>query len=527
MKQKFLIAGAFIILIVVLIGLNAASYVQKEKQPDSEQNPNRSTYNAGVTGTRAFYDLLAETGRKVVRWQEPPDALLNNKKAPKTFVITGDLKREITEPEKTKLLQWVADGGRLVVIDREPPENLQIPTENWRLNFKPESELIHFGIDPADTNQMIAKIDAAIPVQPTMFTKNVNSVQPSRFASTITFERFETKKEYGNGIGSGNMPSYPAPKPTQGYDDEDYFSEEQLKPTPTPKPPPVKAPKVFQTNTNPGQSNLLFQERRDFPPPPPPPPAKKVETSKDGVITTENKQLSENEIITAPVLHLANKNKNLLADIPHGAGNIIYLSDPFIVSNGGLRLADNVQLAINIVAANDGLIAFDEYHQGFGGNNNRLFQYFSGTPVIPIFLQILLLIGLIFFSQSRRFARPVPDPEPDRLSKLEYVSAMAELQQRTKAFDLALENIYHDFRRRVSRFFGVDNFTVTRKELANLIAERTKFDRNEVEEVLFKCEDIIHGERTNKKEVVQLASRLREFEEKLGLQRQKRQRKVV
>lgn len=526
MKQKFLIAGAFIVLIVILIGLNAASYVQKEKQPDSELSPNRSTYNAGVTGTRAFYDLLAETGRKVVRWQEPPDALLNNKKAPKTFVITGNLKREVTEAEKAKLLQWVSAGGRLIVIDRAPHENLQIPTENWRLNFKSESELIFFGIDPSDVNQMTAKIDAAVPVQPTIFTKNVNSVQHSRFASTITFERFETKNGTGSGIGSGKITQYPTPKPAQDYDEEDYFSEDQLKSTPT--PPPVKAPKVFQTNSNSEQSNLLFQERRDFPPPPPPPPpAKKIETSKDKVITTDNKQLSENEIISAPVLHLANKDKNLLADIPYGAGNIIYLSDPFIISNGGLRLADNVQLGINIVASTDGTIAFDEYHQGFGGNNNRLFQYFAGTPVIPIFLQILLLIVLIFFSQSRRFARPVPEPEPDRLSKLEYVSAMAELQQRTKAFDLALENIYNDFRRRVSRLFGVDNFTVTRRELANLIAERTKFDRNEVEEVLFKCEDIIHGERTNKKEVTKLAARLREFEEKLGLQRQKRQRNVV
>jgi len=526
-KQKFLIVGAFIFLIVLLIGLNAASYVQKEKQPDSETNPNRSTYNSGVTGTRAFYDLLSETGRKVVRWQEPPDALLNNKKAPKTFVITGNLKREFTEAERAKIMQWVSEGGKLVVIDREPPENLLIPNENWRISFNNDSDLELFGIDPSDTTQMTAKVDAAIPVQPTIFTKSVNSVQPSRFASTIIFERFETKNSTVNGIGSGTVKQYPTPKPIENYDDEDYFSEDQLKPTPTPKPSPVNAPKVFQPNANTVQSKLIFQERINVPPPPPPPPpAKKIE-SKDAPITADSKQLSENEIITAPVLHLANKDKNLLADIPYGAGNIVYLSDPFIVSNGGLKLADNVQLGINIVASNNGLIAFDEYHQGFGGNNNRLFQYFAGTPVIPIFLQIFLLIALIFFSQSRRFARPVPDPEPDRLSKLEYVSAMAELQQRTKAFDLALENIYNDFRRRVSRSFGVDNFTVTRKELAHLIAERTKFDRNEIEEVLFKCEDIIHGERTNKKEVTKLAARLREFEEKLGLQRQKRQRNVV
>ena len=117
---------------------------------------------------------------------------------------------------------------------------------------------------------------------------------------------------------------------------------------------------------------------------------------------------------------------------------------------------DNAQLAINVVASREGIIAFDEYHQGYGADSNRFFRFFAGTPVIPVFIQLALLVGLIFFSQSRRFARAVPAPEPSRLSKLEYVSAMAELQQRTKGYDLAIENIYTDFRRRVSRLVGVD-----------------------------------------------------------------------
>ena len=75
MKQKFLIVTALVFLIIVLIGLNAASYVQKDKMPDSESRPNRSTYNTGATGTRALYDLLAETGRRPVRWQESVSAL--------------------------------------------------------------------------------------------------------------------------------------------------------------------------------------------------------------------------------------------------------------------------------------------------------------------------------------------------------------------------------------------------------------------------------------------------------------------
>jgi hypothetical protein len=38
---------------------------------------------------------------------------------------------------------------------------------------------------------------------------------------------------------------------------------------------------------------------------------------------------------------------------------------------------------------------------------------------------------------------------------------------------------------------------------------------------------VMHGDATNKKEVLRLTKRLREIEEKLGLQRRKRQKKAV
>ena len=221
----------------------------------------------------------------------------------------------------------------------------------------------------------------------------------------------------------------------------------------------------------------------------------------------------------APAVHFASGDRNLLVDVPYGSGRIVYLSDPYIVSNGGIGLVDNAQMALNLVAAGDGLVVFDEYHQGYGTDNNRFLQFFGGTPVVAIFLQAVILIGFVFFSQSRRFARAVPEQEPDRLSKLEYVAAMAELQQRTRAFDLAIENIYTEFRRRVTRLLGLDNFTSKSGEMAQAIADRTGLDRNKVEDTLFKCEDIVRGEPTNKREVVELTTALRELETKLGIKR--------
>ncbi len=441
MKQKLFIFLFMIVLVAILAGLNAASYVQKEKTPDNEDTPNRSSYNVGATGTQAFYTLLYETGRKAVRWLEPPAALLTAKKnTPAVFVIVGPVRREFTPAESAELLQWVSSGGRLVVIDRAPPQELIRTSTAWKIAFENKESFAIMDTDPSDQKQMIGTTAAAKPVQPTVFTSGINAVQPSQFASGITFEMTD-------GVSSN----------------DDY------------QPPPPRAKKLVESVVAPSDS--------------------------------------------APIVHVESGNAALLIDAPYGAGRIVFLADPFMVSNGGVGLVDNAKLAINMVSAGDGIIAFDEYHQGYGADNNRFLQFFAGTPVVAIFIQAVALIGFIFFSQSRRFARAVPEPEPDRLSKLEYVAAMAELQQRTKAFDLAIENIYTDFRRRVTRLLGLDGLKSNSREIAKAIAERTGLDREKTETTLFKCEEIIRGEPTNKREVVELTGQLRELEIKLGIKR--------
>jgi len=472
MRQKLLIISGLIFLVILLIGLNAATFVQKEKTPDTELNPNRSTFNTGATGTRAFYDLLAETGRNPARWSEPVSALASDgKNKPTTFVIVGRTRRELDDKEIEQLLNWVSLGGKLVIIDREPPGELIKTTAKWNVSVEAAGEERIFGLDPSDQKQMTEKTVHAKPIQPTLFTAEVNAVQASRLSSSIKIERF-----------SGEMTTNITEKFT------------------------LPPPESVNTNQPDGMEN---DETNSAPP-----------IDEDEAIGTP--------ALSAPVVHVANNEKNLLVDFPFGSGQIVFLSDPYIVSNGGINLVDNARLAVNIVAAPDGgIVAFDEYHQGFGANDNRFLEYFEGTPVVAFFLQFAVIAGLIMLAQSRRFARPPPESEPNRLSKLEYVSAMAELQQRTKAFDLAVENIYTDFRRRASKSFGVDNSTVSLNELAKLTAERTDEAEREIENLMFKCEEIVRGEPTNRKEVLDLTSRLRQVEQKLGLQRQKHSNKIV
>ncbi|MCB1024999.1 MAG: DUF4350 domain-containing protein [Acidobacteria bacterium] len=495
MKQKFLIFIALVFLVTVLIGLNAAAYVQKGSEPDSELTPNRSTFNAGATGTRALYDLLAETGHRVTRWREPISKLKSfDENVASTFVIVGRLRRDLTDEDMERLLDWVSSGGKLVVIDRDPPKDLISTTADYSVevsggeNSMPEIEkdTLIYSVDPADQNQMTAETKAARPTQPTTFTANINAVQSSKFASNISVKRLAVEARDNDNDNSrrelpsvaadpGNLPVNSDPPETEDAPVGDPEGVPEVTPKNKPAPPPVK------------------------------PRDDSIDRSK-----------------TAPVIHLANDKKTLLADFPFGNGQIVFLTDPYIVANGGINMADNVQLAVNILGARRGVIAFDEFHQGYSENENQALAYFSGTPVVAIFIQLVCLIGLIMFSRSRRFARPLPPKDPDRLSKLEYVSAMAQLQQRTKAYDLAMENIFSDFRRRVSRSVGIDNHTTSRETLARLIAERSEFEAAEIEELLFKCEDISHGEPTNKREILRLSGKIREIENALGLKRRRR-----
>jgi hypothetical protein len=214
----------------------------------------------------------------------------------------------------------------------------------------------------------------------------------------------------------------------------------------------------------------------------------------------------------------------LLVDYPHGAGRIIILSDPYIVANGGIQLDDNVQLALNTIAGREGLIVFDEFHQGRGIARNEFAAYFAGTPVLAIAGQLALVIIAILWTQSRRFGRPLPLPTVDRRSSLEFVASMAELQQRARALDLAIENIYSRTRRVLTRYAGVD-YHSSRSEIAERVAARSVLKQEQLETVMRECEEAINGAPLNERQSISLAQRLRQIEAALGLRMRSRDAK--
>ena len=407
MRQRLLIFVTVVVVVGLLIALNAASYLKVEENAESEMSPDRSTFNAGATGTRALFDFLRESGYEVTRWRDSTATLLSAVgPKPTTVVVVGRTIVPFSNSESEDLLRWVTKGGRLVIIDRHPDRSLLPAAGDWSVTSY-TSSFPGYDLDPNNLEHMTVGVTPAAPSQPTLLARDVETILPSRFAGLITITSSATKKasQTKSGNVGKNGDAHGSEKAEESSDDStDYESEDYNE----------AGTKPFEKGSTPGSP--------------------------------------------APVVNFVQPDGGgLLVDYPHGKGRIVLLSDPFIVANNGISRADNLQLAINVVTGGGGFIAFDEFHQGHGVTQNALIQYFEGTPILALFGQCGLIALAIVWSRGRRFARPLPLLQVDRRSSLEFVASMAELQQRARAHDLALENIYGRVRRVLVRYAGLNN----------------------------------------------------------------------
>ena len=222
------------------------------------------------------------------------------------------------------------------------------------------------------------------------------------------------------------------------------------------------------------------------------------------------------------VAHFAAGGGAILIDRTYGEGRLIVLTEPYVIQNNGIQGADNLALALNLIGSTEtaGAIAFDEFHHGFGSTSGTgsggLRGYIAGTPVPWIIIQMALLGLVIALTFGRRFGRPVPLKRDRRTSALEFVSSMANIQRLAKASDLAIENIYGHFRRRLCRYAGVPSNTMT-DQLATVAAERGQIDREELVSVMRRCDNALAIQAPDPKDLVDLIADLRRVEAKLKL----------
>ena len=220
----------------------------------------------------------------------------------------------------------------------------------------------------------------------------------------------------------------------------------------------------------------------------------------------------------AATYHIGDDQAAVVADAQVGKGRVVLLTDPFIIANNGISQADNVILALNLFAERPaGKIAFDEYHHGYGATTTGqgLMSYFRGTPVPWMLAQAGLIAALVVYTNGRRFARPVPLKRERRTTNLEFVSSMANITRLAQATDLAMKNIYSEFRKRLCRFSGIPA-KIENGKLAAATARRARLDERELASLLSRCEGVSSGDEVSESELLRLVTRIRQIESQIG-----------
>ncbi len=474
MKRYFGITATVGIILIVLFALSAAGTVTLDRLSEDEYVPNRSSYNTGATGTRGFYQLLEESGYQVERWRESYKNLNRAGSMAKdaSLIIVGPYNSYdwAMKKERTELHHWVATGGQLLIISRSPQGQFgdSVTTASKENSYELKGKKPEDLVEP-NSNILIS--------QPTELTKNLRGLAISKLAARLTFNR-------------KNIVAEP--------DEENFWDEE------TPTPPPVQLPTPAPKSSPKSVPNTTPTPIEEATPP------SGVAQGTPGGFVVESVEIMN---LSAPVVHLGDGEGAVLAECAYGKGRIIFLSDPFVIANNGIRQGSNLNLAMNLIEAlggNQRKIFFDEFHHGFQSQGNSILTYFRGTSVPLIFAQLCLVALLLTFSYGKRFARPLPMPIPDRHSPLEFVGSMASLQKSAHAHDLALENIYPRFKTRLCRKLGLPGSASTQAIVAGL-KRRSQIKDSEVElmRLFNESEAVLKGDPINDQQLVDLVATMR------------------
>ena len=157
-----------------------------------------------------------------------------------------------------------------------------------------------------------------------------------------------------------------------------------------------------------------------------------------------------------------------------GSGQLIAMTDPLVLCNGYLRLADNGRFAADLIALapNGGTVLFDEFHHGQVAGNVPTATAWALTPWGAALALAVIIIVAGLALRGRAFGPPIPLRQAADRSSAEYAAAVGSLLHRTGARRVTLETLLTATRRTVAERVGLGGETPS-GQILETIAQRS------------------------------------------------------
>jgi hypothetical protein len=198
--------------------------------------------------------------------------------------------------------------------------------------------------------------------------------------------------------------------------------------------------------------------------------------------------------------------------VPRGAGRVVFFATSAWISNDAIAKTDNLAVLLNALRGVQGTIWFDEYHHGH--SVNYALGDFLALPMVKFAgAQLALVIGLVIYSNWRRFGPPVSLARDTRRSVMEYTVSLGDLYRRAATQAEALAFLYQHLRRDLAGRFGLPASAA-----AADIGSRLAFDaaaRREWEQLAGECEDRLATRQVTPRQFAQLAERMQQLRRRM------------
>jgi hypothetical protein len=191
-----------------------------------------------------------------------------------------------------------------------------------------------------------------------------------------------------------------------------------------------------------------------------------------------------------------------------GSGQLIAMTDPLVLCNGYLRLADNGRLAADLIALtpNGGSVLFDEFHHGQIAGNAPTATAWVLTPWGAALALAVLIIVAGLALRGRAFGPLIPLRQAADRSSAEYAAAVGSLLHRAGARRVTLETLLSATRRTVAERVGLGSGTPSGQVLET-IAQRSPAAAAE----LSRAEAELPSAVTSEAAVLDMARRLHDL----------------
>ncbi len=141
--------------------------------------------------------------------------------------------------------------------------------------------------------------------------------------------------------------------------------------------------------------------------------------------------------------------------VPYGQGRMIIIGAPELAMNSALGRADNALFwrALAKALTRDGPMSFDEFHHGFTGD--RSIAEFAARYGLQFAAGQLLLGVMLWAASLKRFGRPRPPPDSNRIGATDALFATSRLYREGKHHAHAASAITKELAAQLARAAGL------------------------------------------------------------------------